>query len=246
MKYCAIFRRVVWNIYLSSEIYLCLEVVRYIKQKVSRHLNRKVRFTHMNLFEFQPYIYRVNVMSFHTYVDLIYEICVRNWPYGTGPCFGKLQNSAAKYFSILSVIKILMISCVNINWSSFKIYLTLFNLITVQQDATVFSLLHFCMQLYMFRVLTPIIKSWYSCNYSFWYWLTGSTTIRSLFWVGTDSCVSYSRYTYRTIYMNQFNSTTTADGSRTGWPVPEAVITTVPAPDGGCQHPKHVELPTEM
>jgi len=27
--------------------------------------------------------------------------------------------------------------------------------------------------------------------------------------------------------------------------IPEAVITAVPAPDG-CQHPKHVEMPTEM
>jgi len=53
-----------------------------------------------------------------------------------------------------------------------------------------FSLLHFWRQLYMFRVLTPIIRSWYSCNYSFWYWLTGSTTIRSRCWVGNDSCVS--------------------------------------------------------
>ena len=53
------------------------------------------------------------------------------------------------------------------------------NLIIAQQDATVFSLLHFCRQLYMFRVLTPIIRSWYSCNYSFWHWSTGSTTIRS-------------------------------------------------------------------
>ena len=50
-----------------------------------------------------------------------------------------------------------------------------------------FSLLHFCRQLYMFRVLTAIIRSWYSCNYSFWYWLTGSTTIRSHCWVVTDS-----------------------------------------------------------
>jgi len=33
------------------------------------------------------------------------------------------------------------------------------NLITVKQDAAVFSLLHFCKQLYMFRVLTPIIRS---------------------------------------------------------------------------------------
>jgi len=28
--------------------------------------------------------------------------------------------------------------------------------------------------------------------------------------------------------------------------VPEAVITVVRAPDDGCQHPKHVELPTEI
>ena len=27
---------------------------------------------------------------------------------------------------------------------------------------------------------------------------------------------------------------------------PEAVITAVPAPDDGCQHLKHVELPTDM
>jgi len=37
-----------------------------------------------------------------------------------------------------------------------------------------------------------------------------------------------------------------ADGSRPGWPVPEAVITVVGAPDDRCQQPKHVELPTEM
>ena len=30
------------------------------------------------------------------------------------------------------------------------------------------------------------------------------------------------------------------------WPVPEAVITAVRAPDDGCQHPKHVELPSEI
>ena len=63
-----------------------------------------------------------------------------------------------------------------------------------------FSLLHFCRQLYMFQVLTPIIRSSYSCNYSFWYWLTGSTTIHSRCWVGTATLSS--------------NSTTRADGSR--------------------------------
>ena len=52
-----------------------------------------------------------------------------------------------------------------------------------------FSLLHFCRQLYMFRVLTSVIRSSYNCNYSFWYWLTGSTTIRSRCWFGTDESV---------------------------------------------------------
>ena len=52
------------------------------------------------------------------------------------------------------------------------------NFITVHQDCTVFSLLHFCMQLYMLRVLTPIIRGWYSCNYCFWRWSTESTAIR--------------------------------------------------------------------
>ena len=46
------------------------------------------------------------------------------------------------------------------------------NLIIAQEDATLFSLLHFCRQLYMFRVLTPIISSSYICNYSFWHWST--------------------------------------------------------------------------
>jgi len=58
----------------------------------------------------------------------------------------------------------------------------------------------------------PIIRSSYNCKYSFWYWLTGSTTIRSRCSVGTG-IIS--------------NSTTKTDGI-------------------GCQHPKHVELPTEM
>jgi len=35
----------------------------------------------------------------------------------------------------------------------------------------------------MFRVLTPIIRSSYNCNYSFWHWSVGSATILSR-WVG--------------------------------------------------------------
>jgi len=42
------------------------------------------------------------------------------------------------------------------------------------------------------------------------------------------------------------NSKTRSDGSRPDWPLPEAVITVVRTPDDGCQHTKHVELPTEM
>ena len=38
----------------------------------------------------------------------------------------------------------------------------------------------------MFRVLTPIIRSSYNCNYSFWHWSTGSTTIRYRCWVPTQ------------------------------------------------------------
>ena len=53
------------------------------------------------------------------------------------------------------------------------------NLIIVQKDVTVFSLLYFCRQLYIFRVLTSIIRKSYNCNYSFWYWLTRPTPIRS-------------------------------------------------------------------
>ena len=43
-----------------------------------------------------------------------------------------------------------------------------------------------------------------------------------------------------------FNLTKRTDGSRYGQSIPESVITAVPAPDDGCQHPKHVELPAEM
>ena len=57
----------------------------------------------------------------------------------------------------------------------------------------------------------------YNCNYSFWYWLTGSTTIRSHCWVGTKSCVSYGRLipTVRYTWISS-NSTTRADDGRSG------------------------------
>jgi len=59
--------------------------------------------------------------------------------------------------------------CVRESWIEFNNFPTRCNL---------FSLLHFCRQLYMFLVLTPIIRSSYNCNYSFWYWLTAMSKIR--------------------------------------------------------------------
>ena len=56
------------------------------------------------------------------------------------------------------------------------------NLMIFQQDVTVFSLLYFCRQLYIFRLLTTIVRSSYNCNYGFWHWSTGSATIRSRGW----------------------------------------------------------------
>jgi len=55
-----------------------------------------------------------------------------------------------------------------------------------------FSLLHFCIQLYMFRLLTHITSSWYSCNYSFWHWSAGSTICL----VVPDSCVCYIKFSF--------------------------------------------------
>jgi len=74
-------------------------------------------------------------------------------------------------------------------WKEFYIHGSMhreLSLITVQQDATVFTLLYFCGQLYLFRTLTPNVRSWYSCNYSFWYWLTGPTAISSRCWFPTQ------------------------------------------------------------
>jgi len=68
------------------------------------------------------------------------------------------------------------------------------NIIIIQQDATVFSLLHFYRQLYMFRVLTPIIRSSCSCN------------IQLLVLVNRVYCHPLS--------LLSWNSTTRADGSR--------------------------------
>jgi hypothetical protein len=70
---------------------------------------------------------------------------------------------------------------IKVNYDSFRTYIkhkrVQFNNCPTRCD--LFSLLYLCRQFCMFRVLTPIIRSLYNSNYSFWYGLTGSTTIRS-------------------------------------------------------------------
>jgi len=68
----------------------------------------------------------------------------------------------------------------------------------------------------MFRLVTPpIIRSTYNSNYSIWHWS--------------------SRLCYLPVSWNSWNA-------ELGWPVPDAVITVICAPDyGWSYHPKHAE-----
>jgi len=128
----------------------------------------------------------------------------------------KNRRASRLYFYILLLkwVNIAFTYCVSCPQVKFSQNIREFNNCPTRYD--LFSLLHFCMHLYMIRVLTPTIRSWYSCNYSFWYWLTGSTTIRSCCWVGTGSCVStVGIFTVRYTWTSS-NSTTRADGSRSG------------------------------
>jgi hypothetical protein len=63
---------------------------------------------------------------------------------------------------------------------------------------------------------------------------------------GSKSGLLINRIYYHPLSLLSWNSTTRADGSKSGLSIPEAVITAVRAPDDGCQHPKHVELPREI
>ena len=77
------------------------------------------------------------------------------------------------------------------------------NLITVQQDMT-YSVYYISVgSSTCFRCWHPSSGAC-TTNYSFWCWITRSSTIRPHCWVGTDSCVSYSRYLpYDTHPVNQ-------------------------------------------
>ena len=62
------------------------------------------------------------------------------------------------------------------------------------------------------------------------------TVFSLLYFVGSSTCFGC------------WHPTTVITATGTGQPglLPEAVITVVRAPDDGCQHPKHVELPAEI
>jgi hypothetical protein len=95
--------------------------------------------------------------------------------------------------------------------------------IIVQEDATVYSLLYFCKLPYMFRVVIPhIIRGTYNCNYSIWH--------------------ESNRLCYLPLWWRSWNCV-----AETVWPVPDAVITVICAPDDGWNnHPKHVGQLTEI
>jgi len=124
------------------------------------------------------------------------------------------QTALSHSFYQLHTLYIMSGICIN------SFLLDIKTLIIAQQDAN-YSVYYISIgSSTCFGCWQPIIRSSYNCNYSSCYWLTGSTTIRSRCWVGTDSCVSYGRYvystvgistvrytwiryTYRTIHMNQ-------------------------------------------
>jgi hypothetical protein len=125
--------------------------------------------------------------------------------------------------------------------------------IIVQQDVTVYSLLYFCKLFYMFWVVTPLIfRSTYKCNYSIWHWSDfGKCGVCEVGW-RWEACA-------RPCYLPQSRKvaeagtylSSSADFTHTAfsevWPVPDAVITFICAPDDGWSyHLKHVEEFTEM
>ena len=132
--------------------------------------------------------------------------------------------------------------------------------IIVQQDAAIYSLLYFCKLLYMFRVVTPpIIRSTYNCNHSIWLWSNfGKCSVWSqLKMSGMDRTVCATvpsvlpsaiaeGSTDGTVHTSHLQLTSHAAFSEV-WPVPDAVITVICAPDDGWSyHPKHVEQFTEI
>ena len=102
-------------------------------------------------------------------------------PRGVCMCFICISEQAA-IISVFTINRLVFITkresvyCA-VRTESINILVLNFNNCPTRCD--LFSLSYFCRQLYMFRVLTPIIRSSYNCNYSFWYRLTGYTTIRS-------------------------------------------------------------------
>ena len=99
-------------------------------------------------------------------------------PHGTRlPLDGFSLRFVFEYFSEICHKIHLSLKSSKKNWH-ITLRIIFLNLIIVQQDPTVLSLLYFCRQLYMFRLLTPTITSSYSCNYNFWHWSTPMNRIR--------------------------------------------------------------------
>jgi len=90
--------------------------------------------------------------------------------------------SATKFYPLQEVRSFFLYTWVHASW--------IFYFNNCPTRCGLFSLLHFCRQLYMFRVLTPFIRSSYNCIYSFWYQLINTRNCNysctsSWWWVST-------------------------------------------------------------
>jgi hypothetical protein len=117
--------------------------------------------------------------------------------------------------------------------------------ITVQQDATIYSLLYFCKLVYMFRVVT------HNCNYSIWHWpnslcylplsfqLELKRKLAETVWpvsnaVITDIGAPDDGWSCHSAVVEQLELKRKV--AETVWPVPDAVITVICAHDDGWSH----------
>jgi len=132
-------------------------------------LRWNIKYGHMfQLSTFQPFssLYRPNFLS----IPESKATEERILPYGMKLYRHRPVNN--KYYLAVSLLTWFAWICLKPQFFFFSE----FNNCPTRYD--LFGLLHFCRQFYMFQVLTPIIRSWYSCNYGFWYWLTVMNKIR--------------------------------------------------------------------
>jgi len=101
--------------------------------------------------------------------------------------------------------------------------------IIVQQDATIYSLLYFCKLLYMFRLVTPPI-------------IRINITVITASGTGQPAFATFHCRGAVGTAVARPTAPRQQKVAKAVWPVPDAVIIVICAPDDGWSyHPKHVE-----